>query len=253
MIRRFNYTDRGKIDRSRVTIDVMKKEGETPTFAARLNWQDLKLPSDARVFVESYQKTWYRRFPFGTVGLTKQPGDSNLEGAERFDFVRFRVKVVDGYGKILAEADGVLPRDLEPAPTERRCILHVDFVDDLGEQLWRLEYEPNQMPVLEVNRRIPLIGEQMRDFVKTPRFEPLVYSAAVRELLLKILGNGHNGDEDDSPETLWLRFVSTFYQAQPPEGEDADAREEWVTGAVAAFCEKMHLATSYGSFFSGEA
>jgi hypothetical protein len=206
------------------------------------------VPGEAKVYVESFYKTWYKRFPFGTVAATKQPSDSRLEGAEQLDFVRFRTKVVDTSGKILAEADGILPSEAESAQSQHRCILFVNFVD-LGERIWNLDYDPGQVPALEVNVNIPQIGSQIRDLVKTPRFAPLVYPAAIKELLLKILENDYDEEDVDSPETQWLEFVRRFYSTPPPQGEELEAREDWAGEAVRAFCEKYGLATSFGSGF----
>ena len=163
----------------------------------------------------------------------------------------FRVKAVDRSGRILAEADNILPEDLEPSDANRRCILPINYTN-LGEKLWEIYYECGQMPALEVNDHIPHIDLQVKEIVTTPRFAPLVFPAALTELLRRMLECGASDDED-SPESLWLLFVTRFYGARVPNYQNTEEIAAWVKGAVEAFSGIHRFASQYGGFFGEQA
>jgi len=257
MIRRFNYTGRQKIERSRVGISLSRSEDGGAVFDADLQMGGLDVPLEGHVYVEAYYRASFMRFDFGTVANPVKPANRRLTdiGGE---VVFFRVKVVDPtgeHGRILAEADGVTPRQPGLAPDNRKCLLHVNF-KDLGEEVWRLALD-NPMPALEVNDRI----ENIRDIILTDRtFQSLVYPAAVREILQRILIiDEHDATEDDGEwASLWLKFVGRFHPIDPPPLDpDSDAdrqkRLDWIEDAVRGFCrfagarENFTLARREGS------
>jgi hypothetical protein len=55
MIRRFNYTNRVKILRSRVDISLFK-DNEGKYFKAKVNLEGLNLPAEAKVYIEANYK-----------------------------------------------------------------------------------------------------------------------------------------------------------------------------------------------------
>jgi hypothetical protein len=250
MIRRFNYTGRKKIERSRVGISLRRPREGDVVFDADLQLGGLDVPLEARVYVEAYYKASFMRFDFGTVANIVEPASRRLTDTGGGDVVFFRVRVVDltgEHGRLLAEVDGVTPRQPDSVPANRRCLLYVNF-KDLGEEVWRLEFD-NPMPVLEVNDRI----ENIRDIVLTDRkFRSLVYPAAVREILQRILIIEEHDAADDDGEwaSLWLRFVRRFHTVDPPRLDPdsnaaRQARLEWIDEAVHAFCQFVGARESF--------
>ena len=80
MIRKFNYTGRKKIKRSNVRIDLTRDDGGRRFFNIGLQFDDLELPPDAKVYVEAYHRFGYQRYDFGTVGQLVIPADRCLTG-----------------------------------------------------------------------------------------------------------------------------------------------------------------------------
>ena len=244
MIRQFNYTKRGRIPSSRVRIDVKKRGLDAPAFDANINLEGLKYPHPAKVFVEAYYKASYQRFDFGTVGKVSPPEKRILDEVERGTAIFFRVKVVDqveSQGRLVAELDDITGSEGGEEGESKYCILPVNF-KDLGEQVWRLEFGGTR-PVLEVSN---FVGADV--FVRNdPTFFSLVYPAAVRQVLRHYLIDGKLEFEPntETPEGMWALFVKSFFvePVPPPEEENEEAREEWVEGAVAAFCSKLMVKT----------
>ena len=59
MIRRLNYTNRLKIDRSSVAVKLIKLPGQPLSFSTVLRLDKYNLPLGANVYVEAYKQTLY--------------------------------------------------------------------------------------------------------------------------------------------------------------------------------------------------
>jgi hypothetical protein len=247
MIRRFNYTGRERIRRADVSIRLI---GEEPvrTFEAGLQLRDYELPPDAKVYVEAYEKAAFMRFDFGTVGSVSPPPEAKrkLHEFEGSDVVRFRVKVVDERdhsGKLLAEADGILPLVLEERERDRRPLLAVRS-EDLGQQVWAISYPDSTqgMPVLSINSQVA----DRTALVRSPLFMSLVLPAIFREILTRILiYENHCEMDDEDWKSQWLQFA---HRVLPTAGEPPEDREravEWIDGVVGEFCSKQKSFTQF--------
>lgn len=240
MIRRFNYTGRRKIPRSRVRIRV-EEEGQRRRFDAEIALDGLGLPPEALVFVEAYHRAAYRRFDFGTVGSPRPAAERWLDGIP----VRsplFRVKVVlreHGNARILAAADRVVPEDSDRGEDARQSLLPVEY-EDLGERVWALDLD-SDWPRLRLNKRFEGIREAARS---GPEFLTLVYPDVFRAILTRALDEGKFDPDCDDEDwgTLWLRFACReLGQPHPPE-QSASENTEWIEEAVNAFCVRVRTA-----------
>ncbi len=219
-------------------------------FDANVDLDGLDLPDSARLYVEAYYKSSYMRFDLGTVAgrLSLTDDERRLTEVDAGDIVYFRVKVVDetsSFGRILADADKIAP---ETAKVRQIPLLPVQPYD-LGELAWRVDFDTGQ-PVLWVNNRI---SPRIMDIVKTdPVWLSLVFPAAIREILSRILLDEEPGDPwtDDGPIALWLRWSSELTGSRPPESDDdedeVDAeRREWIEQVVVAFSMQIHASDRY--------
>ena len=246
MIRKFNYTGRRKIPRTRVSIAIISNPNGPPSFDASIDLTGIKLPKHAAVYVEAYRRSFFRRFSFGTVSRITPPPDRYLVDIDPENLVRFRVKVVDASekGKILALADKILPKSTEEEPTDKICILPVDFID-LGQCVWRLDLE-SDWPSLQLNSRI----ESIREIARSDEyFLTLVYPEIVRQILLKIIVEADHTDPESDPDdwmSLWLAFTRDLLEIRhlPPSGETEPVIQEklkWIDDAVEAFCSSNKM------------
>ncbi|MCI0361141.1 MAG: hypothetical protein L0211_21890 [Planctomycetaceae bacterium] len=246
MLRRFNYTNRKRIPRSAVTVRLRTGTAAIPTFDAKIDLSDLRLPGDARVYIEAYHRASYMRFPFGLVSDLRAPRDCRLTDIDGGATALFRVKVVDEKGEhgcVLAEADGISPLDSDQTAADRTSILPV-VISDLGHEIWRVDFDTHDgRPVLELNKAVETIAQIA---LGDDQFMALVYPSAVRQILIQVLRkeerwdvNGPLGDW----QTQWLRFACSLpgIMAPPrPNGEDdsllEDQQLEWIETVVEAFC-----------------
>jgi hypothetical protein len=243
MIRRFNYTGRRKIPRSRLAIRIVE-EGARRRFDAEIGLDGLGVAPAASLFLEAYHRAAYRRFDFGTVGAPRAPGDRWLDGIP----VRrplFRVKAVlveNGIGRIVAGADRVLPQASDREEDARQSLLPVEY-ENLGDRIWALDLD-SDWPRLRLNRRFEGIREAARSGAE---FLSLVYPEVLRAILSRALAEERFDPDCDDDEwgTLWLRFACReLGRPRPPERSDGGATE-WIEDAVNAFCVRAKAAAHF--------
>jgi len=243
MIRRFNYTGRKKLARTRLSISLNETSDNRLAFDAALQLDGLDLPPSANIFIEAYRRAYFKRIACGTVSNPKFPKKFILEGLDPQALVRFRVKIADKKGRILAIADRIIPRLTEEEPTDKICLLPVDFVD-LGQSIWRLDLD-SDWPSLQLNKLI----ENIREIARSDNyFLTLVYPEIVRQVLYKIVVEEDHTDPytDDDWMSQWLRFVIDLSAEKllPPSGESEPIKLEkskWIDDAVNAFSSNKRV------------
>lgn len=247
-IRRLNYTGRKKIPREDVSITLHDNPNAQATFDADLaKLEEYKLPTDATVSVEARLQTRWMRFGYGTIGAITPAADRVLTEFDSTDGIRFSVKVTAATGnpgKLLAEADGIpvlFPGEVE----ERREPLLPVKSDDIGHEVYRMDFS-NDPPILLVNRAA---GDKDA-IVRSPLFMSIVYPAALREILNRIIYVEDLGDSDDDGESWqarWLEFAEALPCVGPVPKEDGEC-EQWIDDAVAAFAKHHAM---LGRFVAG--
>ncbi len=234
MLRKLNFTERSKLARSSFNVALRRESDGMLAFDAGLTLRDTSLPPDARVYIEAYHRTSYMRFDYGTIAAITNPADRRLTGIDSSS-VRFRIKVVQAETRrILAIADDVRVGEQPPAEGARTPLLPVQFSGSLDQQPWRISFEADT-PVLELNNRIDGIEKLATG---EPLFFALVYPAAVREILTRILliDQQADADDDEAWSSQWLRWAARYTSAAPPASEE-DA-PQWIDDVVAAFCSQ---------------
>src|SRR5947209_9299911 len=182
-ISRLNYTGRKRIGRKNVRITVHESAGGPPSFDADLHLRDYQLPADALVFVEAYRQTLWMRFPYGKVGALAPPADRTLTEFDTADGILFRVRVSaagDRHGVMLAEADKIPRHRAEDDEDTRSPLLPVGS-KDLGQEVYRIDYSAAG-PMLYISRTL-----DKQAVATSPAFRCLVSTAAMREILTRIL------------------------------------------------------------------
>ncbi len=241
-IRRLNYTGRKKIRRNDVSISLQDKPNAPATFDADLTkLSEYNLPPDAIVSVEARLQTRWMRFRFGTVGAITPPADRALAEFDSPDGILFSVKVTatsGNRGMLLAEADAIPVRFPGEAEERRNPLLPVKS-DDIGQEVYRVDFS-NDPPMLLVNRAA---GEK-DTIVRSPLFMSIVYPAALREILNRIILVEESDDPDDdgdSWQSRWLRFATALPGVGPVPPKDEGDREQWIDDAVAAFARQQSM------------
>ena len=242
MRRRINHTGRKKIGRSAIRIELVETEGKPPTFKAQLEFENLRLPRESRIFIEPYYKSSFMRFDFGTIGVITEPEDTCLKDLDQGGIL-FRVLITetsDDVGRLLASAEGIQPKTSEEKEGQEPLI-HLRG-KDLGSLSWRLDLSTAlDKPQLIVNNRIPGFLSSIKH---DPVYQGLIFPGIIREILNYILED-HDSDEDEGGEdrwqSKWLTFAKIFADGEILEDNDMDDRRDWVDGVVSEFCREKQI------------
>lgn len=241
MQRTFNYTNRQNVVQDLVEINVTSIDGAT-SFTASIKSADLDFPGDAKVFFEAYYGPTTYRFDFGTFSAIQQPSNTDISALKRLtDKMYFRLKIVDAEnGLVLGVADKI---DLADDPQKgRETIFYVNAVEMDTREIWRLNFEANDegIPVLEINSSI----EGIREIAKTdPRFFSLVYPAAIRIILERIVENKSLTRDGANWESKWIIFIEDVLNVNttPENDVSEDDVHHWYDDVVRAFCFRNKL------------
>lgn len=250
MLRTFNYTNRKKIEQELIDINIASREGAT-YFNASIKTADLDFPPQALVYFEVYYGPTSYRFDFGTFASIVQPNDTDISELKRMtDKVYFRLKIVDAStGLILGYADKInLADDFHKG---RETIFHVNAVDLTTGEIWRLNFEANSdgIPVLEINKNV----DNIRDIARSDStFLSLVYPAALRMILDRIVRNGILSRDGANWESKWIIFIEDVLNVSstPENLEDEDAIIQWFDDVIGAFCTKNKLYQQFVTSYS---
>lgn len=249
MPQRLNWTERRRIRRTDALIAV-DRSSQPASFTATLLLSDYDLPMDARVVLEAYRQTTWRRFDYGTVALPRPTVPCTLEAFGSADAILFRLKILASNsddGRILAEADRLRVTDPDNEDASRRSLLPTRG-DDLGEEVYQLSFDgPNESPMLTLNNRL---GD-WRQTARTAQFRALVYPQLLRLIIARAI-SGY--DEDDGG---WQADWISFARGVPGAGAVPDVREPdseecraWIADVVSAFCRNQQFLTRYSSLLT---
>jgi len=253
--RRLNFTKRQRIRREHVTVTIHRpRESDPPFVSATLDLSSYVLPPDASIFLEAYRHTAWQRFDFGTAAVMRTPEDRALRDFSSPDGIQFRVKIVsprsaDGpTARILAQADGIKPNEDGP----RRSLLPLDPDPSLRDQVWRLEIDENDGPLVRVSTH--LVSDR-HSLARSPMFVTLALPEIFRRVLTWSLEEVPEDDDWDTPRGRWLRLgLSLLGQDELPEQiddphEGSHARDQWVDEAVSSFCREHRIDRVFGNWW----
>ena len=245
MRRRFNYTNRQRINRSDLSFTIVEDEEGTDRFYAGIDLNNYDFPSDASVWVEAYDRNALMRFPFGSAAEPKNEKTTTLTDFAGSDSYYFRVKVVDKLHKsrLLAVADSVSPVRRDDDETAK-SLLRVT-TRDLGSVPWKLEYQVADHPLLVINNRIDAGKSLARS---NHFFQALVFPAVLEQILRRILLEDDytpsaEPDNDDMWKEGWLEFSGHLPGNSPLPVDQKISPEDcqkWIADAREAFCNDIN-------------
>jgi hypothetical protein len=245
MKKRINFTGRKKLASEYIDIRINREQGSRfASFVASFDPAMTKgLDKSAKVYVEPYVVSSSMRFDFGTVSNPKVPTDTLLSQLDRENSFLFRIKIVDesgNVGRILAEANGIRPKDPKDDGTAKKSLLPVHWVD-LGELIWRIDYDQTTGPVLQVSTKVADLPTRLKH---DPLVGGCIFPQALREVLW-ILVKEDAFDDDAEWVKDWREFVLklTGLNLEETEYEEELEQENFVEDAVRQYARQFRFAS----------
>lgn len=248
MKRHFNFIDRHRLAKSCFGFESV----EGPPRKIRITNLDLpskELPEDAEVILEVRITGTSRieRFHIGTVAnITQKEFVLPIEESERFTLALKVIAPNDPKRRILRYAEGIKIAFGKEKERGSRSILAFS-ADDLGDVLWKLEYEPNEV-VLVANSAF-----DFGDLFLEGCYAPLLLPEIIRSILTRALYERReslpedNEDIEESWSSQWLLFAKELsrdgeFPSLSSNGEyDFNAADEWIDEVIEAFCSRHNL------------
>lgn len=246
--KRINSTGRKRIPREKIEIRMLPGSGGEPLRASlAVDLTGQTFPADAAISLEAYRRAaGSMRFDCGTIGSPKIPPVITLDQIDTSGTIQFRLKVADKNlepGKLLGAAERI--QVLSDSEDKDQRSLFPVRPWTLGEQVWKVEIEPDARPVLLVNRDIPDIKQLLRD---NPFVAGCVFPAAFRIVLEALaLGDEDDGSSDDETTSWqddWLEFCNVRLGHMGNPSGDRQEKMKWIDGAVDRFCKEFGFVTN---------
>lgn len=250
MPRRFNYTDRKKINRDDIKVRLVQT-GQELRFDADLRLAGYgfeAISPSPQVFVEAYRgaSALWKRFDFGQIDTMMAPQDRSLVEFGAPEGILFRVKVSSrsgaALGRLVGEADLIRPSLPDRQDSGVNPLIQHMPADDIGDEIWRVDFDQGLLPLLKVNSRVPMGVDQ---FLVDPQFRPVFAPAVMRLVLTRVLlvdRDAHDELDSSSWQMRWISFASRLSGVEqlPGDGSDSDL-EDWIDSAVEAFAQQSGL------------
>lgn len=245
MIRHFNQTGRVRILREHVDLSLQPgREGQPRVFDLSLSLGEYNFDPEANIRVEAAVSNVSQRWQFGTVGQFTPPPEYERRMTEVPSTARFRIFVVksDDSGLLLGAADGI-------APTQDASSLLPIQEDDIGDEVWRLDFSSVGEPLLLLNNSVDNISGIVRSDAK---FRSLVMPEVLRAILLRaVVIERQDPDDDQSQWNLWFETARSILPRREAPNLSADASltqeaTEWIDDVVQVFAQtRVKAAASY--------
>ena len=245
VVRRYSYLGRQRILQQHVAFSLGETNG-TLSAKCRIDLQPYELPADGKVFIEAYRLETYLRFAVGTVSQLNIPDHLDLSEFEYAEGIKFRVKVANDAGVLIAEADKIQLGDSELP--ENRLPLITPFPADLGELVYKLDLDGVD-PKLLVNSNI---GD-WRGFTTNPFFKSIVFPAVVREILTQVLIIENHTDVTDLDDwkSRWMKFGSLMPGVPLLTNRMTEEQKgEWIDAVCRSFSRKFKSFSSMQAYLT---
>ena len=236
MQRTINHTGRRKIEVKELQINMQEQDNGVPVFDVDFSLNRDKLPDNASIYIEAYQRNTLQRFHFGTVGEIHKPENRELDQLDLSSPALFRIRIVDEtehLGRLIASAERLKPEGDDDE--DQRSSLFALRSTPLGQQTWRIEFNTGGKPQLCINNRIPDAIGQIKN---NPQFQSLIFPAALREALMFFLWN--EDEEEGGVAEQWITFAEHM-AGEKPQDNDPLQLTNWIDDVVERFSERFDL------------
>jgi hypothetical protein len=142
-----------------------------------------------------------------------------------------------GNPQLIASAEGLRPY----GDTQSESLIPMEPAD-LGEQLWRLDINGDDGPVLKYNSTVFPSAAGVENYLP---FSALVLPEAVRRIMQVIAREPPRLTDEGDVLSAWAGWLDAIGAGRPPEDGDEHEAAEWCEQVVDKFCSRHVFATRF--------
>ena len=179
-----------------------------------------KFQDNFRIKIQAYEKNGIAKQPtdMGTVGKPDRKGEALISDIH-IDRVLFRLKIVDQNNKVMGYAQKIPITNEDPVERQKKIqeqsntILPIQETNSINVP-YKIQLNLNEKPVLLLKANLNL-KERFKNDIHT---KTLIYSAAIREILLKYLTDKEYSN--DKNKKLFIQKIKDNCAGDVPEEPD---------------------------------
>jgi len=251
MLRRFNYTGRKKIIKEHIEFSLQEDESKNTYFDLKLDLDSYNFLPKAIIRLEAWRSNAVQRWHLGEVNNQRELSQQERNLKDVPSTCQFKILVVDPdkSGLLYGKSNAFRPLSARSF----NSLLPAELSENLGQEIWKLDFSDEDQVVLLLNKSIPDI-EQIISNDST--FRSLVMPEIFRSILKHaiLVDEASLSDYDDEKWSDWIALAK--YYLGPSKITDAEAvtpeekREEankWIDDVIQAFANnsKVKAADSY--------
>jgi hypothetical protein len=237
----YNYTNRSNIRQKDCHVTIIEHTPEQMHIKLSLDLEKIDLRAEQALVLEALYKGIYFR---KKLINPKQDNDIYIDGFPENSNPSFRVKLLPqingGNGQILSASKFFKATKSEEDKEIQQNFLSFTYSDSIGDQIWKIEWEDPENPLIYVNKKF---AEQYE--IKTDaRVHAFMLPALLREILNGIFlrFNSIENIDERSQAYRWLKFcdrkLTTWSMPDEEEWNDKLKLSELAEQAVYLFSEK---------------
>jgi hypothetical protein len=244
-MRKFNYTNRQRIDRSEYILSIthgIDQNNSYFDFEINKSMADSFNP-ESKLVIEAYYRTTYMRFEYGTIGTIKVPPQRYLTAFSDPNLVRFRVKVINQNGMIEGLANLVKP-DSDDDKNEKHKESILDVANrNLDGAIWEMEFDDDLNPIILIDSDLDKLLLNYDVELKAS-----IVPHAFQQILTEIIFFSEEGFDFSTEEldhdwrSRWCLFCESLNRKLSFEeisAMDDEDKQKWINETVRCFSRRM--------------
>ena len=249
MLRRFNYTGRKRILKQHIELSLKEDEDKNTYFDLELDLESYNFMPKAIVRVEAWRTNSVQRWYLGEVKNLRPLSQQERTLKDVPSTCQFKILVIDPNNSGLLYGKS---KEIRPLSTgSMNSLLPVELSEDLGQEIWKLDFEYEDQVVLLLNKSIPDIGQIISG---DPTFRSLVMPEIFRSILKHaiFIDEASFSEHEDERWSEWITLARyylgsktvTNVQAMTPE-EKREEAHKWIDDVIQAFANNSKVKAAY--------
>lgn len=240
-IQTLNFTGQKDIDSDRVSISGFSGNSESYLALSKFDIEEYSFEPSAKVIIEVWAtKYGLSRFDAGELHTLNSSTRFNIDiDANGMRSALVDINVVSTKPETRHKILGTVKR-LRLAVDGRKVSILPHIERDLGGEVWRLDFDETDLPILSMNNRL----ENATGVVESTDFRAVVMPAVVEKIAEWLLDQQQEGNLEDPGIKKWEETFNIL-SCELPDLDNEEERKDYPTKVAQKFAEKHNFIERY--------